>query len=220
MRKPMIWLGALVLAVAVQAQDFTRTMTAEEQAAAGLEKLSPAELAKLKAAVERYKAGAVAVVQEQAEQKVAATEAKVQAAEQKAAATEAKVKEVEQKAAVAEAKAKEAESKAATGAGVAAERKKGPGWLSALTTLKRIADKPEAAEAMESRIAGPFTGWTGKTVFHLENGQIWQQNDDSSYVDRAVDSPKVRIIPGRLGTFWMEVDGVNPRVRVKPVKLE
>jgi lipoprotein-anchoring transpeptidase ErfK/SrfK len=218
MRTLTTWLGAAVLAVTVHAQDFTRTMTADEQAAAGLEKLSPAELAKLKAFVERYKTGAVAVVQEQAEQKVAATEAKVQQVREQVAATEAKARAAEQKAAQAEAKAKEAEAKSATAA--ATEKKKGPGWLSALTTLKRIADKPEGVEAMESRIAGPFTGWSGKTTFRLQNGQVWQQNDDGSYVDREVDSPAVRIVPGRMGVFWMEVEGVNPRVKVKPIKLE
>lgn len=203
MRKLMSWLGALVLAVAGSAQDFTRALSPAEIEAAGLHKLSPAELARLKDIVERYKAGEVAVVQQQAEQKVAATEAKAKVAEQKAA--------------VAEAKAKEAETKVAA---AAPAPKKGPGWLSALTTLARIADKPEAAEAMESRIAGKFEGWTGRTKFTLKNGQVWQQSDDGSYVGPPVDSPAVKIFPGRIGTFWMEVEGVNPRVKVKPIKLE
>lgn len=217
MRNFMSWLLALGVAIAVHAQDFTRTMTAEELAASGLGRLSPEELAKLKAYVERYKTGAVATVQEQAEQKVAATEARAKEIEQRAVETEQKVKLAETKAAAAEAKAKEAEAKKSA---ETAEKKKGPLWVSALATLKRIADKPEGTEALETRIAGKFDGWSGKTVFHLQNGQIWQQSDDGSYVDRPVDSPKVRIVPGRLGAFWMEVDGVNPRVKVKPIKLE
>lgn len=66
----------LTLAVAVQAQDFTSTMTPAEQTAAGLAKLTPAELSALKAAVERYKTGEVAAVRQEAEQKVAAVEAR------------------------------------------------------------------------------------------------------------------------------------------------
>lgn len=198
----MIGLCALVLAVTVQAQDFTRTMTEQERAAAGLEKLSAAELAKLKAFVERYKAGAVAVAQEEAEQKVAATEAKV--------------KEAEQKAAVAEVKAKEAESKAAS---ATAEKKAGPGWLSALVTLKK-AEKDASNEPLESRLSGEFRGWRRGTMFELENGQRWQHVEGADYVTPPVSGPKVKITPGAFGTFWMRIEGVNARLRVKPVKLE
>lgn len=188
MRKLTTCLVAFGLAMTAQAQDFTRTMSPTEVEAAGLNKLAPSELAKLKEIVERYKAGEVAVVQQAAEQRVA----------------------------IAEAKAKDAETKSAA----ASAPKKGPGWLGALTMLSRIADKPEAAEAMTTRIAGKFDGWTGRTKFTLENGQVWQQNDDGSYIGAEVDSPAVRIFPGRLNTFWMEVEGVNPRVKVKPIKLE
>lgn len=67
----------LALGVAVQAQDFTATMTPAEQAAAGLAKLTPAELAVLKAAIERYKSGEVAAVRQEAEQKLAQAESRV-----------------------------------------------------------------------------------------------------------------------------------------------
>src|SRR5688500_9081354 len=32
-------------------------------------------------------------------------------------------------------------------------------------------------EAIESHIDGSFQGWSGETVFKLENGQYWQQTD-------------------------------------------
>jgi len=200
MHKWTIWLGALVLAVTMHAQDFTRTMTAEEQAAAGLEKLSPAELAKLKAAVERYKAGAVAVVQEQAEQKVAATEAKVKEAEKKVAAAEVKAKEA--------------------AANADQDKKSGPSWLRALVTLNKVTENPATAQALESRIAGQFRGWRRGTVFELENGQRWQATDGDDYVTPPQPGPAVSIVPGALGSFWMKIEGVRPRVRVKPIKLE
>jgi hypothetical protein len=31
------------------------------------------------------------------------------------------------------------------------------------------------ANAIESRIGGEFNGWSGDTVFELQNGQIWKQ---------------------------------------------
>lgn len=73
-----------VLATSLSAQDFTVNMTAEERQATGLDKLDAAELARLKAVIERYKAGEVAMVRQAAEEQVAAAELKV-----KAAATEA-----------------------------------------------------------------------------------------------------------------------------------
>lgn len=185
MRTLLSWLGALVLAVAVQAQDFTQTMTAEERAAAGLEKLSPAELARLKAAVERYKAGEVAVVQQQAEQQVAAAEAKARAAETKA--TE--------------------------------EAKGGPSWLRALVTLKKAEASPDANEALESRLATDFKGWRSGTVFVLENGQRWQHVEGADYVTPPMPAPRVWIKPGMFGTFWLQIEGVRPKVKVKPLKL-
>lgn len=172
--------------------DFTKTMTAAELTKTGLEKLSPAELAQLKSVVERYKAGAVEIVQQQAETKVAAAETK---------------------AAVAEAKAQQAEQ-------THAPDPKKPSWLRALITLEKSAADPSKDTAVESRFAGNFTGWSGKTIFRLENGQVWQQVNAGSYDTQPVPSPHVRIYPAKVSGFWMEIDGVNPRVRVKPVKLE
>lgn len=186
MRTLSIWLGALVLAVAAQAQDFTTNLTAEERAAAGLEKLSPAELARLKAIVERYKAGEVAVVQQQAEQKVAAAEAKVRDAEAKSAD----------------------------------DKKAGPSWLRALATLKKAEASPDTNEPLESRLAGDFKGWRRGTIFVLENGQRWQHVEGEDYVTPPMPAPRVWIKPGVLGTFWLQIEGVRPRVKVKPLNLE
>lgn len=177
--------------------DFTKTMTPAEVEATGLGKLSADELGRLKAVIERYKSGEVAVVRQEAEQAVAAVK---QEAEQKVVAAETKVKAAEAK--------------------VVEPKKKQPAWLGALAVLKRTAEKPDKDEAVESRIAGLFTGWRSRTNFSLENGQVWQQVDGEPYVGVKLDSPAVRIYPGMLGTFWMKVEGVRPPVKVKPVKLE
>jgi hypothetical protein len=197
MRQLMTVLAFASLALAVFGQDFTQTMTPEERRAAGLDRLSAEELARLKAAVERYKSGEVTAISREAEQKVAAV--KHEAAERVAAA---------------EAKAKE------TVAARPADRSSGPSWLKALVTLKKAEEQPDAQEALESRIAGSFKGWRRGTMFDLENGQRWQHVDGEDYVTPPAPSPRVTIKPGAFGTFWMQIEGVKPRVRVKPVRLD
>ena len=36
-------------------------------------------------------------------------------------------------------------------------------------------------EPFEAEIVGPFSGWSGKTVFTLSNGQVWRQRNGSNY---------------------------------------
>lgn len=103
---------------------------------------------------------------------------------------------------------------------VAAPAKTGPKWFQAMVTLSEVADRPEAAEALESQLVGEFSGWEGKSVFRLKNGQIWQQNDTSTRAERPRMEPKVRIFPGLLGAYWLEVEGIKQRVKVKPIKLQ
>ncbi len=189
----LVFAACALVAAAAPLKD----LPAEKFRAAGLHKLTDAELAELQAVFDQLKSGEITAIKQEAEQKVAQAEAIKQEAQQKVAAAEAKVQETE-----------------------AEQKKKGPGWLRALVTLQNTTEKAGKADPVQSRIAGRFRGWEGKTLFRLENGQIWQQNDDSSYVGVDYDSPAVRIYPGMLGAFWMEVEGVNPRVKVKPLKLE
>lgn len=96
-----------------------------------------------------------------------------------------------------------------------------PDWVGALITLKRAENAPAKRQTMESRIAGDFDGWSGRTNFRLENGQVWTQVNNGSYdYTPALKSPKVRIFPAMLGTFWLEIEGVGQRCRVKPLRLE
>lgn len=44
---------------------------------------------------------------------------------------------------------------------------------------------------IESRIVGTFTGWNGRTLFKLENGQVWKQADGSYYETRLENPPVV-----------------------------
>lgn len=195
-------LAGLALAVAAHAQgDFTTIMTPGERTAAGLDKLSPEELARLKAAVERYRSGEVAVVQERAAQEVAAVRAE---AKQSVAEAETRVAAVR-----AEAQKQHAES--------AGEKK--PGWLRALVTLQSAAEKPDEQEAFESQLTAEFVGWRKNATFTLTDGSRWQVIGEDPYVSPPRPAPRVRIRPGMLGSYWMEIEGVRARVKVKPLRL-
>jgi len=53
---------------------------------------------------------------------------------------------------------------------------------------------------IEGHIVGSFTGWTGHTLFKLDNGQVWQQADSSVY-ETKLDNPAVVI--KRLGFGYL-----------------
>ena len=70
--------------------------------------------------------------------------------------------------------------------------------------------------AVESRIAGDFTGWEGRAVLTLENGQRWQIANGGLYSTPPLKNPRVKIVPAPLGGFWLTIEGVATRVRVVP----
>src|SRR4051812_48333116 len=77
-------------------------------------------------------------------------------------------------------------------------------------------NKVQAPEVIQSRIVGPFTGYTGRTVFTLENGQRWAQSQmDSAYFPK-IDSPPVVIVKAGLG-YRMHIAG-GGAIRVSKVK--
>ena len=57
----------------------------------------------------------------------------------------------------------------------------------AISKAKEDEEAEEAAreaalnEPFEAEIVGPFSGWSGKTVFTLSNGQVWRQRNGSDY---------------------------------------
>lgn len=155
----------------VAAEGFLKSLPADQFAAAGLNKLTPEELAQLEALI----------ADREADAKAATTTLAA------AAKPEAKVS--------------------------------GPGWLRALVTLQETSEKPEGAEAIVSRLAGDYEGWNGRTVFKLENGQVWQQAGAGERIDDKRRAPAVKIYPGMMGAYWLEIEGVRERVKVRPVKL-
>jgi hypothetical protein len=74
--------------------------------------------------------------------------------------------------------------------------------------------QPDELAFIESTIPGRFEGWSPRASFKLANGQVWQVTEETSRTAWKED-PKVKIVRGSLGSFFMEIEGINasPRVR-------
>jgi plastocyanin len=210
-----VWVAALSVARAADSasspwadEKFSTAVRPVDFSAAGLGKLSPEELARLDALVRDYKSGALLAAKREA----AAADAARMAAEEKAARAEVAKGEAEAKSRVAAQRA-EATSAAAAEAGT---KKSEGGILAKAKVLLTPGTEVEFTET-DSRIVGNFTGWEGKAVFTLENGQRWVVTNGGSYVTPAIASPKVKIVPAAISGFWMTIEGVNQRVRVTPL---
>ncbi|MFC0417725.1 hypothetical protein ACFFHH_20155 [Cytobacillus solani] len=69
----------------------------------------------------------------------------------------------------------------------------------------------------ESRIKGSFQGYKDReTVFELVNGRAYKQ-DEYQYQYRYMHSPNVKVYQ-EGSTYYLEVEGMNSRVRVKKIK--
>lgn len=82
---------------------------------------------------------------------------------------------------------------------------------------KEAAEKQAAETRVLSRIVGKFGGWDGKTVFKLENGQVWRQADSAEvhYV-KPVEAPAVLI--EKVFGGWRLYDQGGGWVRVVRIK--
>lgn len=73
-------------------------------------------------------------------------------------------------------------------------------------------------QVIETRITGRFTGWYGKTIFRLDNGQEWTQAESGQMSNGKYDNPKVKIKPMLLGSWLLYVEPCGCSVRVERTK--
>jgi hypothetical protein len=68
---------------------------------------------------------------------------------------------------------------------------------------------------LDAVLVPPFHGWQPGTRLTLTNGQRWIVTDDGSYwADRTMKPVHVKIVPGIMGSFFMEIEhGGRPRVK-------
>lgn len=193
--KRMILAGLIgvsgLFATARAQEKFSQAVRPEEFVAAGLSKLSPEERARLDALVEAYKSGALAA----ARAEVATAAAARATAEQKAAKAEAEV--------------------VATKAAAAAKSKPaGEGFLAKAKVLLTPGTEVEY-ETVQTKLLGEFRGWQTGTVFNLENGQRWRVESGSYTTPPETGPLKVRIVPGLMGSFFLEIEGVRQKPKIK-----
>jgi len=74
-----------------------------------------------------------------------------------------------------------------------------------------------SSEPIESNVVGAFSGFGKGRHYVLANGQEWEQTDGSQLSVRKQD-PKVKIKPGIMGVWYMQVEGYNTQPKVRRVK--
>ncbi len=70
--------------------------------------------------------------------------------------------------------------------------------------------------AVESTLAGEFEGWSGETIFKLDNGQIWEQAE-YAYTYSYSYGPEVTIYQVR-GGCRMKVEDEDETILVRRIK--
>jgi len=89
--------------------------------------------------------------------------------------------------------------------------------------LERVRQTP-SAERIEARILLPFDGWSGTTVFRLDNGQIWRQRLPGRYrhaaADGRVGAEGVEVVISRnfFGFYVLEISGTGRSVGVERLR--
>ena len=87
----------------------------------------------------------------------------------------------------------------------------------------KLADKRESENtkqsesAFEARLTGDFTGWSGKTIFKLDNGQVWRQRSSANYRHRGSDR-RVKFKKNWMGGWEMTVVSSGKTVLVRKVQ--
>lgn len=72
-------------------------------------------------------------------------------------------------------------------------------------------------QGVSTRIVGEFEGWTGKTRFYLENGQVWEQRRGGRW-KISLQNPEVLITQNLLGSYEMEVVSEGRSIGVRKLR--
>jgi hypothetical protein len=79
--------------------------------------------------------------------------------------------------------------------------------------------KKAEAKAVTAKLIGEFGGWTGRTTFYLDNGEVWRQIGSEQYYPRKkIQGPVVELHRGLLGGYQLELVDTGARVKVKRIK--
>jgi hypothetical protein len=88
-----------------------------------------------------------------------------------------------------------------------------PGFMERMKVVLKPGTEIEYS-TLDATLVPPFRGWHRGTVFTLTNGQLWVVTDTDDYWAPTDKPVHVRIVPGSLGSFFMEIEnGGRPRVK-------
>ncbi len=73
-------------------------------------------------------------------------------------------------------------------------------------------------EKIVSRINGKFSGWDGQTIFRLENGMIWAQDDKDKFYTQEIQNPTVTIEPTLFGGWKLSIEGFDEACDVERIQ--
>ena len=79
-------------------------------------------------------------------------------------------------------------------------------------------DDGEDESPVRSAIVGDFNGWDGQTIFKLDNGMIWVQDDRDKFYVREIENPVAVIERGMFGTWHLHVEGFRENCKVKRIQ--
>jgi len=75
----------------------------------------------------------------------------------------------------------------------------------------------DVLDSISANVVGGFAGWSGDTLFELDNGQVWKQTGTGRYEYSGRDR-KVVIERALFGSFMLSPEGLNRSVRVQRVE--
>lgn len=80
-----------------------------------------------------------------------------------------------------------------------------------------LPDTSDESNQLHARVVGKFRGWSGKTVFTLDNGQVWRQRISGRYTYTGEDT-RVVISQNRFGFYDMRLVAADRSVGVSRIK--
>ena len=82
---------------------------------------------------------------------------------------------------------------------------------------REVVQEERKAAEITAKVLPAFRGWSGKTVFHLDNGQVWQQRTAGNMRYSGPDSTVV-ITQNMFGKYVMTHVDTNRSVGVKRIR--
>ena len=78
-------------------------------------------------------------------------------------------------------------------------------------------ESKEASSGLQATVVEPFRGWSGKTIFYLDNGQVWKQRTSGRHTYSGDDN-RVIITKNRMGFYELRLIDADRAVGVQRVK--